>query len=208
MTQRSCLFRLTVLLALATSAFTGWAAGLKVEGLKCEYHVNPLGLDTPQPRLSWLLESAERGQRQTAYQVLAASTAELLVRGNGDLWDSGKVSSGASVQVVYGGKRWRPGQRGEGKGSAGDPNSRCSASSPAAWWEMGLLAPADWRAAWITRKQAPSLSEAQMFEDNPAPLFRKEFLLAKKISRARVYVSGLGYYEVRLNGQRVGDQVL
>ncbi len=73
---------------------------------------------------------------------------------------------------------------------------------------MGLLAPADWRAAWITRQRAKPLSEQQMFEDDPAPLFRKEFQLDKKIARARVYVSGLGYYELRLNGQRVGDHVL
>src|ERR1035437_9869873 len=208
MTRRCCLFPLAVLLALATSTLTGWCAGLKLEGLKCEYRVNPLGLDTPQPRLSWLLESPERGQRQTAYQVLAGSTAALLAKGKGDLWDSGKVSSGESVQVVYFGNALRPGQRVYWKVRAWDLNDRSSAYSPAAWWEMGLLAPADWSATWITRKRAEPLSEEQLFEDNPAPLFRKEFLLAKKISRARVYVSGLGYYELRLNGQRVGDQVL
>ncbi len=73
---------------------------------------------------------------------------------------------------------------------------------------MGLLAPADWRAAWITRKRTEPLSEQKLFEDDPAPLFRKEFPIEKKLSRARVYVSGLGYYELRLNGQRVGDHVL
>src|ERR1035441_1627654 len=159
MTRRSCLFPLTVLLALATSAFTGWAAGLKVEGLKCEYRVNPLGLDTPQPRLSWLLDSAERGQRQTAYQVLVASTAALLAKDKGDLWDSGKVSSGASVQVVYGGKPLRPGQRVYWKVRAWDRDDRPSGYSPAARWEMGLLGPADWRAAWIARTQAPNNSD-------------------------------------------------
>ena len=152
--------------------------------------------------------SGERGQRQTAYQVLAATTADLLAKGKGDLWDSGKVASGESVQVVYGGQPLRPGQRVYWKVRAWDREDRPSGYSPAAWWEMGLLAPADWRAAWITRKRAEPLSEEKMFEDDPAPLFRKEFLLEKKISRARVYVSGLGYYELRLNGQRVGDQVL
>ena len=73
---------------------------------------------------------------------------------------------------------------------------------------MGLMTPSDWRAAWITRPRKAPLSEQKMFEDDPAPLFRKEFLIEKKISRARVYVSGLGYYELRLNGQRVGDHVL
>src|ERR1035441_9199541 len=208
MTRRNHSLTFTISLALLVPVFPARGAGLKVDGLKCEYRVSPLGLDTPQPRLSWLLESAERGQRQTAYQVLAASTAALLAKGKGDLWDSGKVSSGESVQVVYLGKALRLGQRVYWKVRAWDLKDKSSAYSSAAWWEMGLLAPEDWRAAWITRTQAQPLSEDKMFEDNPAPLFRKEFLLAKKISRARVYVSGLGYYELRLNGQRVGDQVL
>ena len=208
MIRPTCSLALTISLALAVPVFAGRGADLKVEGLKCEYRVNPLGLDTPQPRLSWLLESPQRGARQTAYQVLAATTTELLAKGNGDLWDSGKVSSSASLQVVYGGKPLRPGQRVYWKVRAWDRKDKSSAYSPAAWWEMGLLGPADWRAAWITRQRAEPLSEQKLFEDDPAPLFRKEFLLGKKISRARVYVSGLGYYELRLNGQRVGDQVL
>jgi alpha-L-rhamnosidase len=208
MIRQNCSVLLTISLAFTVPVFVGRAASLKVEGLKCEYRVNPLGLDTPQPRLSWLLESPDRGQKQTGYQVLVATTAGLLAKDKGDLWDSGKVSSGESVQVVYGGKPLRPGQRVHWKVRAWDRNARSSAYSAAAWWEMGLLGPADWRAAWITRKRTEPLSEQKMFEDDPAPLFRKEFLLEKKISRARVYVSGLGYYELRLNGQRVGDQVL
>ena len=208
MTRRNCSLVLTISLALAVPVFAGRGAGLKVEGLKCEYRLNPLGLDTPHPRLSWLLESPQRGQRQTAYQVLAATTPDLLSKGKGDLWDSGKVSSGESVQVMYGDQPLRPGQRVYWKVRAWDREARPSAYSPAAWWEMGLLGPADWRAAWITRQRAEPLPEQKMFEDDPAPLFRKEFLLEKKISRARVYVSGLGYYELRLNGRRVGDQVL
>jgi alpha-L-rhamnosidase len=208
MIGRTCSLAFTISIAFLVSAFACWSASLKVDGLKCEYRVNPLGLDTPQPRLSWLLESTERGQKQTSYQALAATIPALLAKGNGDLWDSGKVSTGESVQVVYGGKPLRPGQRVYWKVRAWDRHDRSSSYSPAAWWEMGLLEPADWRAAWITRQRAEPLSEQQMFEDDPAPLFRKEFLLGKKISRARVYVSGLGYYELRLNGQRVGDQVL
>jgi alpha-L-rhamnosidase len=213
MIRRNYSVLLTISLALSVSVLAGRGAGLKLEGLKCEYRVNPLGLDTPQPRLSWLLESRgqrteDRGQKQTAYQVLAASTTELLGKDKGDLWDSGKVSSGDSVQVVYSGQALRPGQRVYWKVRAWDSKDKPSGYSATAWWEMGLLAATDWRAAWITRKRAEPLSEQQMFEDDPAPLFRKEFLLEKKITRARVYVSGLGYYELRLNGQRVGDQVL
>jgi alpha-L-rhamnosidase len=175
-------------------------AGLREEGLQCEYRVNPLGLDVPKPRLSWLLESSERGQRQTAYQVLMATSLDLFSKGKADLWDSGKVSSGESVHVVYGGQPLRASQRAYWKVRAWDREDRPSAYSATAWWEMGLLAPSDWRATWITRRRKEPLSEQKMFEDDPAPLFRKEFQIGKKISQARVYVSGLGYYELHLNG--------
>jgi alpha-L-rhamnosidase len=195
-------------LALASSVFPCRGAGLKADGLKCEYQTNPLGLDTPQPRLSWVLESTERGQRQTAYQVLAATSPSLLTDGKADLWDSGKVTSGESLHVIYSGHPLQPAQRVYWKVRAWDRDNRPSAYSAAAWWEVGLPAPADWRAAWITRPRTAPLSEQQMFEDHPAPLLRKEFAIDKKISRARAYVSGLGYYELHLNGQRVGDHVL
>src|ERR1035441_8325996 len=143
MIRPTCSLALTISLALAVPVFAGRGADLKVEGLKCEYRVNPLGLDTSQPRLSWLLESPQRGARQTAYQVLAATTAELLAKGNGDLWDSGKVSSGESAQVVYGGKALQPGQRVFWKVRAWDRNDRASGYSPAAWWEK--IGRAAWR---------------------------------------------------------------
>jgi alpha-L-rhamnosidase len=190
------------------SLCTTRGAGLEVDGLKCEYRLNPLGLDESRPPLSWLLNSRERGQTQSAYQVLVASSQKLLSKGEADLWDSGKVASGESVQVIYSGERLRPGQRVYWTIRAWDRGDRPSAYSAAAWWEMGLLSPADWRAAWITRKRAEPLSEGAMFGDDPAPLLRKEFPIGRRISRARVYVSGLGYYELHLNGQRVGDQVL
>ncbi len=202
---------LTIFLCSASlflSILASEAGSLSLSGLKSEYRVNPLGLDTPQPRLSWLLDSKERGQQQTAYQVLAATSLDVLAKGTGDLWDSGKVSSAESVHVAYSGQPMRSGQRVYWKVRAWDRQDRPSAYSAPAWWEMGLLAPADWQAAWLTRQRPAPRSEQQMFEDDPAPLLRKEFAIPKAIRRARVYVSGLGYYELRLNGQRVGDHVL
>ena len=199
---------LAVSLVLPAAVTASRAGSLKPDGLKCEYRVNPLGLDTAQPRLSWLLESKERGQTQTACQILAATSPDRLAKGESDLWDSGKVASANSIGVIYGGKPLRSGQRVCWKVRVWDRGDRPSAYSEAAWWENGLLAPTDWRAVWVARRRAAPLSEQQMFEDDPAPLFRKEFSVEKKISRARVYVSGLGYYELRLNGQRVGDHVL
>jgi alpha-L-rhamnosidase len=194
-------------LLLATPAFV-CHAGLSVSGLKCEYRVDPLGIDRSQPRLSWVLESKERGEKQTAYRILAGTTPDRLAEGKADLWDSGEVASGESVHVLYAGKPLASGQRVYWKVRARDRDHKASAYSAAAWWEMGLLKPEDWGAAWITRYRPEPLSEAHLFDDDPAPLFRKEFSIEKKITRARVYVSGLGYYELRLNGRRVGDQVL
>jgi alpha-L-rhamnosidase len=79
-------------------------ANLSPSQLKCEYSDNPLGIDNPQPRLSWILESKQRAEKQTAYQILAATSEALLKSDSGDLWDTGKVASDKSVQVVYAGK--------------------------------------------------------------------------------------------------------
>src|SRR5271163_2842329 len=76
-------------LVFVVSAF----AGLRVGRLRCEYLENPLGIDVRQPRLNWILDSGERGQKQTAYQILVASRADELKNDRGDLWDSGKISS-------------------------------------------------------------------------------------------------------------------
>ncbi len=205
--MKNTLFTLAVALLAIAGGFTCPAA-LTVSGLKAEYRTNPLGLDAPQPRLNWLLDSNQRDQLQTAYQVLVASSPEKLARNEGDLWDSGKVTSRESVSVVYDGKPLRSGQRVYWKVRAWDRDGRPSSFSAPAWWEMALLAPEDWRASWITRKQGEPVPEAKLFDDQPAPLFRKEFALEKNIARARIYVSGLGYYELHLNGQRVGDHML
>lgn len=97
--------RLAVILfaALAMLSNLSVASGADVTNLRCEYRDNPLGIDAATPRLSWVIQSSKRGEMQTAYQVLAASTPELLAKDQGDLWDSGKVASDQSIQVAYGG---------------------------------------------------------------------------------------------------------
>jgi alpha-L-rhamnosidase len=190
-----------LLVAFATSA-----NALTVQNLRCEYCVNPLGIDTQKPRLSWTLAAERRGETQTAYQIVVATTPEKLKKP--DLWNSGKVMSADSVHVVYAGSPLKSGQRVYWKVRAWDRDGKSSAQSEAAWWEMGLVSPGDWKASWITRKSEMPATHDDFFNDHPAPLFRKEFSLPKKIARARIYVTGLGYYELRLNGKKVGDQVL
>jgi len=174
--------------------------------LRCEYLVDPLAVDSHQPRLSWILKPAAcslRGLRQTAYQILVASSAENLASDQGDMWDSGKVESDRTNQVAYAGKSLRSGRRYWWKVRAWDQNDQPSAWSQAASWSMGLLEPGDWQAKWIGAPVPVDRSKP-----GPSPLMRKVFEVAGPIQRAVVYASALGLYELHLNGRRVGDQVL
>lgn len=165
--------------------------------LRCEYLTRPMGVDTPQPRLSWTLWSRERGQRQTAYRILVASTTELLERDQADLWDSDKVESERTCHIPYEGKPLRSLQRCYWKVRVWDAEGQPSGWSEVSWWEMGVLHPDEWQARWIGAPAA-----------EPAPLFRKQFPVKPHLHRARALICGLGYYELYLNGKRVGEQVL
>ena len=117
--------------------------------LRCEYRANPCGLDAPAPRLSWIVSSDRRRERQSAYQVLVASSAELLTAEQGDLWDSGKVTSDRTAQIVYAGKPLVSRMLCYWKVRIWDRNGQASSWSPAAFWGMGLLGKTDWQAQWI-----------------------------------------------------------
>lgn len=117
--------------------------------LTCEYLTNPLGMDEPLPRLAWQVNDPRRGARQTAYQVLVATDSGLLSPGKTDVWDSGKVDSGRSIQVVYAGKPLRSRTRYCWTVRTWDAAAEPSPFSPCAFWETGLLKPTDWQAQWI-----------------------------------------------------------
>ena len=136
---------LPVLLALVLLSAAGCVprrTALAVAELRCEFDRDPLGVDVSQPRLSWLLQSGEQGQSQTAYQVLAASDPALLAREEGDLWDSGKVASDATLGVAYAGQALSSARQVFWKVRAWDRRGRPSAWSSVASWTMGLLAEA------------------------------------------------------------------
>lgn len=124
-------------------------AAMRPVALTCEYKTNPLGLGEIRPRLSWKLESDQRGERQTAYQILVASTRANLRNDKGDLWDSGKVTSDQSIQVVYQGRPLASRMRAFWKVRVWDRAGQETTSDQPARWEMGLLAPTDWKAQWI-----------------------------------------------------------
>ena len=130
------------LTVLAAGCFRDRTAGISVAALHCEQDADPLGVDMPRPRLGWTLQSAERGQIQTAYQVLAASAPDRLARDEGDLWDSGKVTSDATLGVLYAGQALQSSQQVFWKVRVWDRRGSASAWSPVATWTMGMLAPA------------------------------------------------------------------
>ncbi|HLK15896.1 MAG TPA: family 78 glycoside hydrolase catalytic domain [Fimbriimonadaceae bacterium] len=182
---------------------------MTADDLRCEYRSEPLGIDAAHPRLSWVLRCSpeQRGQEQTAYRILVASSASLLNRNRGDLWDSGAVSSRDQNNVGYAGTPLRSGQTCYWKVRVWSGDEKPTWSRPARW-EMGLLRPSDWLAQWIDDGRRSPATDEGFYADDPAPLFRKEFTARAPISRARLYITGLGYYEASLNGKRVGDHVL
>lgn len=124
-------------------------ASLAVHDLRCEYKVDPLGIDVTQPRLSWVLSSQQRSQKQSAYEILVASNEENLTQNKGDLWDSGKVDGSESAQIAYGGSELKTAQQCFWKVKVWDGDGKESEFSQPAHWEMGLLEPGDWKAQWI-----------------------------------------------------------
>jgi alpha-L-rhamnosidase len=170
MATKSCVFLAVVLpgIILASVPFAADAAaapkpyegkGLVASYLRCEYLVDPLGLGETAPRLSWIVESGERGQQQTAYRIMVASSKALLDYERGDLWDSGKVGSSETIGAPYQGRPLTSFQHCFWKVKVWDQAGRESPWTEPAMWAMGLLKTEDWRAQWIgydKARQRPS----------------------------------------------------
>ena len=180
-------------------------SSMETLNLTCEYAVDPLGVDVPNPRFNWVLESDQRGQMQWAYQILVASSEEKLNADTGDKWDSGKVASDQSVNVAYEGSDLASGEKCWWKVRVWDKDGKTSPFSEPATFEMALLKENDWEGKWIAYDEDPKTDKQIVIN---APLLRKEFEIARKISSARAYFSGLGWGELYINGEKVSDDVL
>ncbi len=171
-----------------------------IEGLTVEHRTDPLGVDAARPRFGWYLAATARGRRQSAYQILVASSADRLRDGRADVWDSGRVDSANSVAVRYEGPELSPSTRYFWTVGAWDEEGRAVPHAPAAHFETGLLS-TDGVAGW---DGARWIAMADKAPNTPgAPLLRREAELRGPVREARLYVSALGVYEAYVNGQRV-----
>ena len=182
---------------------------VEVTSLRCENLTDPACIDAVNPHLSWKIQSDLRGEKQTAYQILVASSPKLLRKNKGDLWDSRKVISDQSVHVPYAGEVLSSRNECHWKVRMWDKDGNPSEWSAPSKWSMGLLEEDDWKAGWIgLDKTFPGDDDTAEYRKLAARYLRKEFNVVKKIQKATVYISGLGLYELTVNGMKTGDHVL
>ncbi|NQU54219.1 MAG: family 78 glycoside hydrolase catalytic domain, partial [Bacteroidetes bacterium] len=187
-----------------------------------EYAENPIAIDSKNPRFSWIVTSSKRNQQQTAYRILLASSMEKLENNTGDLWDSGKQKSVETIHHEYKKGELKSNKRYFWKVIFWDRNDGMF-ESPVSYFETAILDDADWSSSWIGNGQkAEPLPEKGFYmhrkEQADMPdtinhsgrslLLRNEVTLSKKVKSAKVYISGLGFYEFFINGKRVGENVL
>lgn len=203
------------------------AAGIVPQGLRCEYRVNPVGIDVTDPRLSWILAAANpkaRGLSQKAYRILAASSENALRANDGDLWDTGKVDSAESIHVVYRGKALTSAAAAFWKVQVWDQDGQASDWSEPGQWSMGLLAGEDWKGKWIGRDEAQDYrdpgsayqalvgahwiwdsADAQTSAPAGERFFRETFMVPgdRKIARAICVVGGDTAADAIVNGEKI-----
>ncbi|GHV50858.1 alpha-rhamnosidase [Bacteroidia bacterium] len=169
--------------------------------MQCEYLTDPLGIDVELPRFSWKIPDSDnlRGQKQTGYQILIASTQALLDQNQGDIWNSGKVASSQSALVQFAGKKLLSSENYYWKVQISDNSGKTSAWSKPARFSMGLLNPEDWKGYWIQIPKAPETKHIW---------FRKALSLDEAAASAFIHVASVGYHELYVNGEKADDRIL
>jgi len=189
--------------------------------LKCEYLINPIGIDRKIPRFSWILTHDERNQYQSAYRIIVSSDEISSMNEKGDMWDSGRIKSDKQINVNYNGKPLESDRSYFWRIKWWDKNDTESDFSKIQKFTTGLFEDSDWKAEWISRKEFIDRKTRRQFQyksgrrtlvgrlrEVHAVYLRKEFTIIKEVKSAIVYVCGLGYYEFRLNGKKVGNRIL
>jgi alpha-L-rhamnosidase len=168
------------------------------EFLRCEYVINPIGIDAEKPRFTWRITDNRLGAKQTAYEIIVSEDSLSAKNGKGNVWQSGKIESNKTL-VIYDGKELSPCTRYYWNVSVWDKDGEKSSASNSVYFETGKMRE-KWNARWI--------SDSQDTVMKPAPHFRKKFALLKKIASARIYIVTAGLFELYLNGDKLGDDML
>lgn len=176
--------------------------------LRCEYIINPLGIDADKPRLSWKFNASQNDQIQAAYEILVSDNLADIKKQTGKAWSTGRVTSKQSTNIELAGTALESFTRYYWVVRVYNTAGELSGWSEPAWFETAMLQQADWLAQWIDDGRTIPVNDADAYSADGMPLFRKEFDANKTIASARLYISGLGYYEAYLNGKKISDNVL
>lgn len=181
---------------------------LEISQLKTDYRTAPLGFDNPVPEFSWKVQSTERGAAQTAYEIVVSDSQSKLEKGQGNVWETGKIMSNATFGITYAGKPLQSFTRFFWKVRITDQNGKNSAWSQPAWFETSMMRSTDWTAKWISVQRTLPTKDEDFYKETPNPLLRKNLILKNEVKSARLYIAGLGYSIAYINGQRVGNNML
>jgi alpha-L-rhamnosidase len=183
------------------------SAQVTIKNLRCEMLVNPLGIDAVQPRFSWQLESKQRNVVQTSYQIIVSSSEQKLNVGDGDVWKSSIINDSKSLLISYGGTALQSATKYFWKVKV-ITNKGEAFSDKTAFFSTGLLNAGDWKAKWIGYDKASAWDSITQWSRLSARYLRKGFKNTSAVKSATVYISGLGMYELYINGKKIGNQVL
>lgn len=206
MSRISILTILVLIVSSCVSHSTLENGVLKVKNLKLEYQENPQGIDVEKPRFSWILEGEGRNRSQQAYQIVVSSNMQKLNRDDWDIWDSGKVLSNETNQIEFNGLELESNSNYYWRVKTWDESGTESSWSDIANWSVGLLKFSEWKGQYISHDIG--YDKTDKYDDlylPPARYLRKSFHIDKKVKQAKVYATALGLYELRLNGDKVGD---
>ncbi|MGV3508901.1 MAG: alpha-rhamnosidase, partial [Sphingobacteriaceae bacterium] len=178
---------LVLIIVTLLSPFIAFGVAPNPVDLKCEYLENPIGIDAGQPRFTWRLKDDRRGAKQTAYQIFIGTDSLHVVHNDGNVWNSGKVSSNNNL-IVFQGKPLQPYTKYFWRVDVWDKNGERLTASEVTTFETGMMQVKNWKGNWIT--------DVQDIDLKPAPYFRKVFQTNKKIKTARAYIAVGGLFEL------------
>jgi len=179
-----------------------------IENLRINTTINPLGIDDPNPKFSWVVQSQERGISQKAFEILVSNERQSIDNGIGNCWQSGNILSNATFGIKYTGKTLQSFSRYYWKVRIWNQKGEVSDWSTVSWFETAAMKSSDWKARWISDQRILPQKDEDFYIGTPNPLLRKEINLKKEIRSARLYIAGLGYSVTYINGRRVGDHML